>query len=126
MLVPVPVILSFTALVRGDSGSKTAYPNDILSSGTLKGLIAPVQLPLWARLENASSQGFYILERVISHRLSYQRGQITVKIILSSFLPNSMASSAPHTLTYRIGALCLRSTFWNPKGTSVLISPIQQ
>ncbi|KAF6125179.1 hypothetical protein HJG60_009704 [Phyllostomus discolor] len=126
MLVPVPAILSLTALVRGSSSSKTAYPSDILSSGTLKGLIAPVQLPLWASLENASSQGSYILERVILQRLSCQRGQITVKILLSSFLSNSMASSPPHTLIHMIDGPCPHSTFWKPKGTSVLISSILQ
>lgn len=39
-VIPAPVILSFTAFARRDSGSKTPCPNNLLSSGPLKAIIA--------------------------------------------------------------------------------------
>ena len=59
MLIPAPVIHSFTALARRD-WLKEPLPKQALSSGHLKGIIAPVRLPLWASLENASSQDSYL------------------------------------------------------------------
>lgn len=86
-------------------------------SGPLKGFTAPVQLPLWATLQNAGPQGSCMLEIMILHRFSYQREQIVVKNILNSFLPNPVASCPPHTLIHRVGA-CASILLSGSPGTS--------
>lgn len=81
MVTPAPIILNFTDLVRRDSGLKTLYPSNLLSSGPLKGDIVPVQLPLWVGLEKCKLIGLLSskLERAILHRLRFQREQILGK-----------------------------------------------
>lgn len=59
MLIPAPVIRSFTALARRD-WLKDPLSKQVLSSGHLKGIIARVRPPLWASLEDASSQDAYL------------------------------------------------------------------